>query len=281
MARLGFKKIYPPGGFDRAAVQALFAHIKTCASDAGFSLLLDTSTSIDVIQSGALAGTATDDVPHWAFRYQDSGADGAVVVHTVYGQNYLDAGAYTHSLTLVNSGWADESNALTLWFAMDGAAGWWWLHAVQPDSNSSTGITTRFAYAGSTSRRYPSDTHQGLCARYGIWDAWGSWHPAYAKTTSGSINTNPRTNTWSPFGEGWAFSSERHVGSPLPKMAVPQFPNKDNSISACVLGEFNEILILTDGYAAEEIVAPGWVAMTGGDYDQPYAVPAPASFTLL
>jgi hypothetical protein len=28
-------------------------------------------------------------------------------------------------------------------------------------------------------------------------------------------------------------------------------------------------------------VLPGWVAMTGDDWDQPYAVPAPDSFTVL
>lgn len=81
--------------------------------------------------------------------------------------------------------------------------------------------------------------------------------------------------------QGWTNNGKRHAGSPMPKMAVPQFPNRDGGISACVLGEFNEILILTDGYAAEEIVVPGWVAMVGDERDQPYAVPAPASFTVL
>lgn len=64
----------------------------------------------------------------------------------------------------------------------------------------------------------------------------------------------------------------------MPKMAVPQFPNRDGDIGACILGEFNEILVLTDGYAQEETVVPGWVAMTGDEWDQPYAVPTPAQF---
>lgn len=281
MARLGFKKIYPPGSFNQAAVQELFSHIKTYASDAGFKLLLNTSTGIDLIQSGAPAGTANDDVPHWAFRYQDSGSQGTIYAHTVFGNHYLDAGAYTHSNAIVHSGWVNPANALTVWFCVDGVAGWWWLHATRTESNSSTGMAMSFAYAGTTSRRYPSDTHQGLCARYGIWDAWSDWSPAYAKTTSGTINTNPWMTTWSPFGEGSEFNGKRHTGSPLPRMAVPQFPSRNGDISACVLGELNEILILTDGYAAEEIVVPGWVAMIGDDNDQPYAVPAPASFTLL
>ena len=62
----------------------------------------------------------------------------------------------------------------------------------------------RFAYVGATSRRYPSDIHQGLCARYGIWDAWGDWEPAYAKDEDGVIDMYPWTGTWSPFGEGWS-----------------------------------------------------------------------------
>ena len=136
----------------------------------------------------------------------------------------------------------------------------------------------RFAVAGATSRRYPSDTHQGLCARYGIWDAWGDWEPAYAKDEDGVIDTYPWTGTWSPFGEGWTFNGKRHAGSLVPKMAVPQFPNRDGGISACILGEFNEILVLTDGYAQEEVVVPGWIAMIGDEWDQPYAVPAPPQF---
>lgn len=282
MARVGFKKTYPAGSFNKAAVQELFAHLKTFVSNAGFNVLLDTADGIDFIRMGATAGTAHDDTPHWAFSFQDQDPYGVISAHPVFGNHYLDPSAYAHGGTIVHSAWAGIPSAqITVWFAADGVAGWWWLHGLQVDANSSTGGSMRIAYAGATSRRYPSDTHQGLCARYGIWDAWGDWSPAYAKNENGVINTNPWSGTWSPFGEGWDFNGKRHAGSPLPKMAVPQFPNRDGGISACILGEFNEILILTDGYAAEEIVVPGWVAMTGDDDDQPYAVPAPASFTLL
>ena len=89
------------------------------------------------------------------------------------------------------------------------------------------------------------------------------------------------TNTWSPFGEGYNCNGNRHAGSPLVRLAVPQFPNRENGITACVLGEFNEILVLTDGYAQEEALLPGWIALTGSEWDQPYAAPAPAQFDLL
>lgn len=279
MPRVGFKKTWAAGTFDKAAVQALFAHLKTYVTNAGFNVLLDTVDGIDFIRLGSPAGTSDDDVPHWAFSFQDQDPYGAIFAYPVYGNDYLDANAYAHNYTIVHSAWVgNPSPEITVWFAADGAAGWWWLHASQVDTNSTTGVSMRFAAAGATSRRYPSDTHQGLCARYGIWDAWGDWEPAYAKDEDGVIDTYPWTGTWSPFGEGWTFNGKRHAGSPVPKMAVPQFPNRDGGISACILGEFNEILILTDGYAQEEVVVPGWIAMIGDEWDQPYAVPTPVQF---
>lgn len=280
--RVGFKKTYPAGTLDKAAVQALFGSLKAHVASAGFNVLLDNPDGIDFIRMGAAAGTADDDTPHWAFSFQDQGTFGAILAWPVYGNTYLDQTAYTHNHTLFNSAWlGTPAPEITIWFAADGVAGWWWMHCVQASTQSATGVTMRFASAGATSRRYPSDTHQGLCTRYGIWDAWGDWEPAYARTEDGQINTRPWTGTWSPFGEGWSFNAKRHSGSPLPKMAVPQFPNRDGGISACILGEFNEILVLTDGYTSDELVVPGWVAMIGDEQDQPYAVPAPEHFTLL
>lgn len=282
MARVGFKKTWAAGAFDKAAVQTLFSHMKTYVTNAGFNVLLNTASGIDFIRMGSPAGTANDDVPHWAFSFNDLTTDGEIRAYPVYGNDYLDVNAYAPSYTIVNSGLAGSPPLeITVWFAADGAAGWWWLHASQVDTNSTTGVSMRFAYAGATSRRYPSDTHQGLCARYGIRSAGGDWYPAYAKGETGAINTSPWTGAWSPFGEGWSFNGKRHAGSPIPKMAVPQFPNRDGGITACILGEFNEVLILTDGYAQEEVVVPGWIAMTGNDNQQPYAVPAPDSFTVL
>jgi len=233
------------------------------------------------VQAG---GTDTAYMPLHGFTAVDLGYQQGNAVSNLV--NKMDeapfAATYAHSYTIVHSAWVgNPSPEITVWFAADGAAGWWWLHGVRADGNSATGVSMRFAAAGATSRRYPSDTHQGLCARYGIWDAWGNWEPAYAKDEDGVIDMYPWTGTWSPFGEGWGFNGKRHAGSPMPKMAVPQFPNRDGGISACILGEFNEILILTDGYAQEEVVVPGWIAMTGNEWDQSYAVPAPDSFTVL
>lgn len=287
MARVGFKKTWAAGSFDKAAVQTLFAHLKTYVTNAGFNVLLNDANGIDFIRAGSPSGTANDDVPHWAFSFRDAGTEGAIDAHAVYGNDYLDASARKQTIAIVDSSYSDlpwqgatQPADMTLWFAADGVAGWWWLHATLVDAGSATGVSMGPAYAGVTSRRYPSDTHQGLCTRYGIRYAGGDWYPAYAKNDAGAINAYPTTGLWSPFGSGWSFCGKRHAGSPIPKMAVPQFPDQQGGMTACILGEFNEILILTDGYAQAEVVTPGWIAMIGNETQQPYAVPAPDSFDL-
>lgn len=279
MARLGFKISFANGTFDKAAVQTLFGHMKDAVINAGFNVLFDIPTAVDFIRMGSPAGTANDDVPHWAFEYVDQGSAGELRAYPVYGNHYLDEAARKHMYTVIWSSWVYDD--LTVWFACDAAAGWWCIHGLQNSTNSASGFSIRFACAGFTSRRYPSDMNQGICARYGIWDPWGDWEQAYTIDETGVLNTQPWTGTWSPFGEGWTYNGKRHPGSPLPKMAVPQFPNRDGSSTACILGEFNEVLILTDGYTQEEMVLPGWVAMIGDDWDQPYAIPAPDSFVQL
>lgn len=269
MARVGFKKTFAAGTFDKAAVQTLFGHIKTYVTNAGFNILLDTASEIDIIRMGAQAGTAHDDIPHWAFTLYEDNTNGGILAYPVYGNNYLDANS--RGFPFVDSRAAgDPPQEFTIWFAADGAAGWWWVCLKMVTPSSSNGVSTISACAGTTTRRYPSDTHQGLCARYGIWYASGSWCPAYSTDSSGARNDAPWTSTWSPLGKGGGLSFKRHPGSPLQKMAVPQFPCREDGISACILGEFNEILAITDGYAHEEVVVPGWIALTGGDSDQPY-----------
>lgn len=283
MARVGFKKTFAQGTFDKAGVQTLFGHIRDTLIAAGFQIILDTEDAIDVMPMGANPAVANDDVPHWAILYQDVGYTAHIGAVPVFGANHLDKDALANNgITILDPGWRgpNQEAEITFWFAADGVAGWWWLHAISPDANSSNGQTANFACAGITTRRYPADQYQGLSTRYGLWDPWGSFYPAYAVNTDGTLNHSPWTGTWSPFGEGWSFNAKRHPGSPLPRMAVPQFPNRDGN-GACIYGELNEILVITDGYAQEEQVLPGWVAMTGDDDDQPYAVLAPDSFTVL
>lgn len=284
MARVGFKKTYPAGAFNNAAVLDLFANIKNYVSNAGFNVQLNNSDAIDFIQAGSPAGTANDDSAHWAFECLDQGGTQVINANSVFGADYLAADARKGITGMLGSTWAgNPSPEISLWFACDGCAGWWYLHGVRVDTGYATGIALIFSFVGATSRRYPSDTHQGLCARYGLHNMnAGRWHPVYALRNDGVVIESPETLTWSPFGLDIVAPAKRHPGSPIPKMAVPRFPCLYMNATPCVLGEFNEVLTLTDGYVQEEMVIPGWVAMTGnGVSDRPYAVPAPASFTLL
>lgn len=285
MARIGFKKTYAQGEFDKAAVGILFGHIKNTLIGAGFQVILNTSDAIDVMPMGADPAIANDDTPHWAFVHADLGTTASISAIPVFGANYLDKDARASNARIIIDPqwrWNDPNAEITFWFAADGAAGWWWLHAISPDATRQNGQTASFARAGVTTRRYPADQYQGISARYGLWEPWGYFMPAYAVSDDGTLNSSPWTLTWSPFGMVNSFVARRHPGSPLPRMAVPAFPDKQNNdVAACIYGEFNEILILTDGYAQEEQVVPGWIAMTGNEEEQPYAVPAPDSFTVL
>ena len=282
MARVGFKRSYAEGAFDVTAAQALFAAIKAYLAMAGFTVCLESEDTIDVLRLGADPALPDDDTPHWAFRLVVADTIGEIRATPVYGANVLDPAARSCERLIVNTTFpGTPSRALTLWFAADGVAGWWWLHGQVADDETSAGVSMLFPYAGVTTRRYAADTHQGLCARYGLRSGWGDWYPAYALDEEGNVVSDRHTNTWSPFGEGYNCNGNRHAGSPLARLAVPQFPNRENGITACVLGEFNEILVLTDGYAQEEALLPGWIALTGSEWDQPYAAPAPAQFDLL
>lgn len=279
MARIGFKRDYPAGTFNMASVQALFLDIKSALIAAEFNVQLDTPLETDVLRMAATPGTRDDDVPHWAFVFNDWGESVDITAHAVYGENYQDAAGYNSTSTILHSGWfAAPAPEIRVWFACDGLQGWWYLVGLVANGESVSGFDIRFAYAGTTSRRYASDNFKGLCGRYGIWDSWGNWYPPYATDENGNQVAGPWVGTWSPFGEGWSNNGQRHPGSALPRMAVPQFPNRDGGITACVLGEFNEILILTDGYALEEAPIPGWIAFKGDAWNQPFALPAPDSF---
>lgn len=276
MAWVGFKQTYAPGTFNAPAVLALFDRIKGTLVDAGFSVKSNSPTFMEVMQAGATV--QTDDTPHWAFESMGDASSAAMQAHIVHGADFNDADAIHRSYFICGG----ESGApeTTVWFAANGMTGAWWIYGVDRPQGYpyNDGNRMKFCLAGATSRRYLADTHQGLCARYGMWDPYGDWEPAYARNVWGDIDSSPWTGTWSPLGEGWSNNGLRHPASPLPKLAVPQFPNRDRGITACILGELNEILALTDGYALEEVVTPGWIALVGDNWTQPWALPAPDSF---
>ncbi len=278
MAWHGFKTTYAPGAFDGTALLALFEQIRSTLITAGFSMKLDTPTLVEVIQAGATQ--QTDDTPHWAFELMGDASSAAIQVHSIFGVDFNDNDAVLRTFFVTYS---DQAPAETLiWFAANGATGAWWLYAIdRPEGYPyNAGNRMKIFKVGATSRRYPSDQYQGLCARYGVLETDGEWNPAYALDEDGDLDDYASTDLWSPFGRCDDTCSQRHPGSPLPRMAVPAFPCKDEYITACLLGELNEFLILTDGYALEEEVVPGWMACVPESYDPWFALPVPLQFTV-
>jgi len=279
MARVGFKKVYAPGEFGLAAMPGIFALLKAGFIDAGFTVQIDTATAFDVIPTGVPVGAADDDTPHWALRYDDQGTFAALYARAVHGANTLDQLALSNDLWLIDSyAVFNIPQEFTLWFAADGREGWWWLHGAIADPGSPSGLAFRVGLTATKSRRYAADRYTGLCARYGLRDVWGSFYVPYGCDPGGTRNPQSM-QTWSPLGSGSPVG-KRHPGSALPRMAVPVFPAPGSGITACVMGELDHVLALTNGYANLEDVVPGWLAFVGNDWDQPYAVPAPASFTV-
>lgn len=276
MARVGFKKTIGAGNFDTAALQALFADMRSYIVSAGFEIIENAANDIEFTQAGAPANVVDDDVPHWWI----SSASNFLNAKSVHGADRTHQLAYlgNQDQPLQAGTYAD----LTAHFVADGMGGWWWLHVAEADQGQSSGFSKKFAMAGATSRRYPVDHCNGLVARYGVRMA-GYWFPPYSVDSGGTIWAGPFYGTWSPLGPGEGNLRVRHQGSPLARVAVPQYPHPGgwDGMTACVLGELNEILALTDGYTHEEVIAPGWVAMVGGNTESAYAALAPSSFDVL
>lgn len=277
MARVGFKKTYAANAIDNAAITALFDTIKTYIVNAGFTIIENSATVLDFLPAGHAAGVINDDVAHWAFEFTNDYGVAQINAHGVYGPSFADVSSRKQWTDLADAGLVGPP-ATTLWFAADALEGWWWTASQQEDSYSSTGVSMRFNHIGASTRRYPSDNFQGLCARYGIWGYQNSWQPPYCLNELGEIN-QPYFTTWSALGQGG--QTKRHPGSPMAKMAAPIFPGRKSGITLCIPGEFKEVMMITDGYAHGQTVIPGWMAITGGDYDVPYAVPSPDTFDQL
>lgn len=278
MARIGFRKVYAPSAISAASFTEMFALLKAAFVEAGFTVLTDTATVFEVIPLGVPVGTADDETPHWSLRLNAQGSSASLYASPVHGTD-LNTQAISNEVWLLDT-WSlgSPSPEFTLWFAADGREGWWWLHGSAADPASPSGLVFRVGATATRSRRYPSDRYPNLCARYGLRDMWGSFYVPYAIEPGGLRNPQSMPS-WSPLGAGTPVG-RRHPGSPLPKMAVPVFPSPGGWLTALIMGELEHVLILTDGYANLDEVVPGWIAFVGGEWDQPYAVPAPPSFTV-
>lgn len=283
MSRVGFKKIIAAGNFTSGALSTLKADIKTYIVNAGFAVLTNNANEIDFMQAGFGAAEYGDDIPRWYV-----GTSSAIAPQAYLGPDFLDM-ATEFSGNAASLNFDAGLPEIVIHFAADGAQGWWWLHVAKEDNAQASGYTHHFGVGGATSRRYPADNHQGLCNRYGILGMTGTdagvWFPpVLLDDTGAAVAGSVDVVAWSPLtGEGYGFARKRHTGSPLPKMAVPLYPCASSwgGITAFVLGELNEFMVLTDGYSLGEVIAPGWAALVGQDGAWALAALAPDTFTVL
>jgi hypothetical protein len=101
-----------------------------------------------------------DDTPRWMISFD---ANGPVLcsAHASYGDMVA-----TLDVVMASSDWGLEEDT-EIWFAADGAAGWWWLAQFHSDATPS-GYTLDALIVATPSRRYLADQQAGLCARYGL-----------------------------------------------------------------------------------------------------------------
>lgn len=272
MARIGFKHLWDAGVFDDTAVADLFVAMANTLTTAGFRIADSTATRIGVLRSDAAPGVTDDDTPHWLFEL----SSGSIQVTALKGVSAEDPQAHRILSMVVNS-LSGYPSPTRVGFAADGREGWWWLHISHPVNDSPSGFSTLMLTVGTTLRRHPVDRYPGLAARFGLFDGTSFKLPFY-RDPSGFANAG-EFNTGSPLGRLGNGAGTRHVGSPLPRMAVPIYPMHDSQ-TACVLGELDAAMLLTDGYAMEETVMPGWVAWVGNPAaaQSSFALPAPDVF---
>lgn len=298
MSRVGFKKSFPAGSMDETSMyDSLYLPLKTHLGAAGFVTVFDEivvegwEEYVHFIQAGAPITAAADDIPRWMIAFD---ANGPVfcAAHASFGDTVS-----TLDIAIASSEWGTNDDS-EVWFAADGAAGWWWLAQFHVDGASPSGYVLDTLTVATPARRYLTDQQAGLCARYGLVELNSTqrrWLVPYAMGADGVQRLlgavpsepnfgSPAFSLFSPLG-GTGLLAARHAGSPLPSVAAPIFPVHPAvpQLTAALLGELEAILQITDGHILGATVMPGWIALTTGDPASTPAValPAPASFTIL
>lgn len=174
-------------------------------------------------------------------------------------------------------------STLDIWMVANGSRG---VIAFYPLVQSKSGGIVKkgvqnFAI-GNTFKRYPADMSAGHFARFAMF-GYGQFYLPYYTDADGNVQADGGAGAWCPFGYVDQNVTRRHAGSPIPTMAVPIYPALwSNDYSAAILGEADNVLCLTSGYAMEEEVFPGWVALVDeAGWHCPLAVPKPDSWAIL
>jgi hypothetical protein len=298
MSRVGFKKSFGAGGMDASTLYSEFyLTLKSHLTTAGFVTLVDDQVDpgfeeyFHFIQAGADGATEHDDVPRWMISFDANGPANCLAA-AKFGETKS-----TVDVVIASDSWGPGED-IELWFAADGAAGWWWLAVMHTDPGAESGYLMDALTIATPVRRYMADQHTGLVARYGLLqlsEMLRRWMPPYAIDAEGIEHTYGSEQTGDLFGAaafdlfsplgGTTLLANRHVGSPLPPILAPIFPVHPATpmISASMLGDFLAVMQITDGNTLGNTVLPGWIALTTGDpaVMPAVAVPAPDSFTLI
>jgi hypothetical protein len=292
MSRVGFKMSFPAGGMDAVTMyDDLYARILSYLAGAGFVEVLYDQADPGLeeyfyfIQAGSATTDAHDDVPRWMIGFD---ANGPVMLS---GQTQWGDTKMSTQIAIAEDTWGFDADS-EVWFAADGAAGWWWLAQLHVDVAQPTGYVLDALTVGTPIRRYIADRQSGIVARYGLLEiksAIKRWFPPYAMGADGieqqaaSLTGTPFFELFSPLG-GSNLLAMRHTGSPLSQLVAPIFPvmPATPALSAALLGELEAIMQITDGHALGATVAPGWIALITGNpaTTSAFALPAPDSFTI-
>ena len=276
MSLLGFKKSYTAGTFDAAAVVALFANIKTYITNAGFNVIINDATRIDFYKEGTASGTVTDDDNHFAIELVSS----TYLDWTpVYGTSLDDVNAKTYVRQAVYPD-IGGTDPIDCHFICDSQRGFVLLHFCKPGATSERSMYESGILTGT--RRHASDLYQGAVGRYGIWVPWGAFRTAYGIFSDGTEDTTMVMDVWTPLGSQDSVLGYREPASTFPDGMFPCVPNVAvNSYTAHIFGEIENVMQLTKGYAYEAEPVPGWIAFTGDEADNDFAVPKPAVIDVL
>ena len=294
--RVGLKFTAPVGGLDAANLYtSIYLGIKDALIQTGFVSVFDNVVTageeeyFDFIQAGATTDGFGDDMPRWMLTFVSwnpiaiyaQARHGGVevrITEQIVGVSQELAGAF----------------ASQVWFACDGAEGWWWLAHINEDANQPSGRSLASLIVATPMRRYLVDTTSGVLARYGLFEAKPAadpvliqrWMPPYAVDRSGTEWNDdtgwPNFDLMSPIA-GMSLVAQRHPGSPVSQLVAPIFPmpRSDLLMSAAMLGELTAVMAISDGYIHGEAVVPGWIALVTGDpaTTPAFALPAPDTFS--
>jgi len=262
--QLAFKKTLVAGD-EATQVNDVSNALRNYFANAGFTVISQTIGTFDIMRAGATLADTSDDTPHWRI---DSETSGEITMHVLKG-SWPDEPPF-NSEKLLSVADIDGTGDKLVRFYCNSATGMWWFYLT-----NSTGGHDR-AVVGTTLRRYPADTTQGLMCRYGILQAATvvtdsfCMRLPYVKLANGTAQLYANLDTWSPLmGMSISAAPTRHASSTMPAMAAPLFvrdsANFASGITACLPGELEQVQLLTSSaagdYTLEQVLSPGVMAL--------------------